>query len=938
MKPHKPLSRADVRPAAVNATDAPSPRFPPEVVLRILGSLAPSSPESVSTLIACQLVSRNFYLLARDWSVWGPHVKHRWTHFASRRQDPYDTYVRRIQLDRNILHHLREHVAAPGERLPIHDSITKSGIEAVDVLADVAQVYDHSVGLGAEDDRSRLGLMGLAKEARSTILRRLAFSEFRALARIEAGLDVKVPGEGLAYEKEEAPSLESVFASFDAFWRDSDPGDSLSYLNSLDPISFLPTELDLATSPAHEVVREVWSHMRSRSMRCADQTVGPLFLAPLVRPWLLYTGLESDDEDAHVKTRPNALHSLPQVVILHNLLRRLPRKIIAWPLGLSFCNAVELKEETDRGEVDVGVLRLDDAKWFESKEAFTGALSQSASLRGSSSIPAIETKSLGQLLLEFALHVENFGINVATPSYENARATMAGTVAAFPFEILEKSEDVNIILGNLLDTSFQFDMTFFTTVFKDISAAYQAQRDGPDVDGPDLTPLVTRLALERSYDKLVAPEGRIKLPEGRVKSGLTFNGYTPWMYPRLMSPRVLVVLHWHTMEPPEMIRAVRAGLAGNEDFAHSRRLHSHVVKTLEADPFASAVSTVSFGVGDKTLMSPIGETMKRYTLDLTEGSFGSNTFMPVTVIHAGDGFTRFHKAPTLRAYLPPGIERISHLSTESTGTKINFNTYAPRNESASVVKKLISLGAIIVGKDKTSQFAKTPYQFEETNATHRIGKAWYGDAFRSYPSLPQTVYMSDDVFPLPSTAAPGAQKIYTKFYNDLADFLNATVDTRSLATIWNSTVSESVGGVGFADYLNTTYPTMVRWAYGRSQGEEGYNAALVQKQTTMDFISNHVLKEDESSCSDSLFMYPIDPGLTQYRNLYHGPPTPPFGFAMDSVSPFAETPEISIPLGQIRYNSTIDDFVDFLPVSVAIMARKGCDYVLLDLVAALQAR
>lgn len=36
----------------------------------------------------------------------------------------------------------------------------------------------------------------------------------------------------------------------------------------------------------------------------------------------------------------------------------------------------------------------------------------------------------------------------------------------------------------------------------------------------------------------------------------------------------------------------------------------------------------------------------------------------------------------------------------------SFNTYPPRYESAFVVKRLIELGAIIVGKDKTSQFAK----------------------------------------------------------------------------------------------------------------------------------------------------------------------------------------------------------------------------------------
>lgn len=50
--------------------------------------------------------------------------------------------------------------------------------------------------------------------------------------------------------------------------------------------------------------------------------------------------------------------------------------------------------------------------------------------------------------------------------------------------------------------------------------------------------------------------------------------------------------------------------------------------------------------------------------------------------------------------------------------------------------------------------------------------------------------------------------IYNKFFNEMADFLNATIDTRSLSTIWNSTVAPSVNGTSFEDYLNTTYPTM----------------------------------------------------------------------------------------------------------------------------------
>lgn len=83
---------------------------------------------------------------------------------------------------------------------------------------------------------------------------------------------------------------------------------------------------------------------------------------------------------------------------------------------------------------------------------------------------------------------------------------------------------------------------------------------------------------------------------------------------------------------------VHAGLAGNEGFAASRKL-SHFARAVVEDPFASAVSTISFNVADKTLMSPIGESMTRYTLDLTAGSFGSRSYTPVTVLHADVGFT-----------------------------------------------------------------------------------------------------------------------------------------------------------------------------------------------------------------------------------------------------------------------------------------------------------
>ncbi|KAI5480637.1 amidase signature enzyme [Pseudohyphozyma bogoriensis] len=388
------------------------------------------------------------------------------------------------------------------------------------------------------------------------------------------------------------------------------------------------------------------------------------------------------------------------------------------------------------------------------------------------------------------------------------------------------------------------------------------------------------------------------------------------------------------------------------------------------------------------------------------------------------------------------------------GSRAYFNLYGPRNESAVAVQRLIDLGAIVVGKDKTSQFAngesgadwvdqKAPYNprgdgyqdpqtssagsgsavasydwldfaigsdsggsvrdpaavggtygvrpshgaisltgvmplsspldtagflVRDPHAFGVIAKAWYGDAFKSYPSFPKRLIVPDNYFPLASDAAPGAQAIYSKFIDNLSTLLsNVTIDTRSLPGMWNTTGLAKKYGQDFLTYTNETYPSLigyyqytyfgkpfiadyqaqyggrspfldpqpeVRWGYGESSGEAKYNASLVQKEVVKEFVASFIGTNNQS-CSDSLFIYPIQPGATSYINTYKSYPTPPFGFFNEVISPLAETPEIVIPLGQVAYNSTIDDFQEMLPVSVAIIAAVGCDYMLYDLVTAL---
>ena len=65
-------------------------------------------------------------------------------------------------------------------------------------------------------------------------------------------------------------------------------------------------------------------------------------------------------------------------------------------------------------------------------------------------------------------------------------------------------------------------------------------------------------------------------------------------------------------------------------------------------------------------------------------------------------------------------------------------------------------------------------------------------------SASQTIFVPNDYFPLPADANPGAQPIYDSFIDSLQTYLNASIDTRSFADIWNSS--------GTMDQVQQTIP------------------------------------------------------------------------------------------------------------------------------------
>ncbi|KAF5387902.1 hypothetical protein D9615_000817 [Tricholomella constricta] len=138
------------------------------------------------------------------------------------------------------------------------------------------------------------------------------------------------------------------------------------------------------------------------------------------------------------------------------------------------------------------------------------------------------------------------------------------------------------------------------------------------------------------------------------------------------------------------------------------------------------------------------------------------------------------------------------------------------------------------------------------------------------------------------------------------------------------------------------------FARAASLTEDDFAAAVSLRRAFSDFVAADVLKIDTKSCSDAIFMYDAGTGgIPSYRaedynamlpptqSLLMAPPAvggaAPLNF-YTAVGSMAGLPEVTVPLGQVEYFSQVSQQVEMLPVAVQLVAHRGCDEILLDLV------
>lgn len=118
---------------------------------------------------------------------------------------------------------------------------------------------------------------------------------------------------------------------------------------------------------------------------------------------------------------------------------------------------------------------------------------------------------------------------------------------------------------------------------------------------------------------------------------------------------------------------------------------------------------------------------------------------------------------------------------------------------------------------------------------------------------------------------------------------------------------------------------LARWAWADAQPPSTLADAVRNKTLFMDWFNTRILPPAPAACSSALLLHTDSGAAFVPRNRYHAPPAPPFGFVDSLVSVFAEVPDSALPVGQTSAWSPVTAHDELLPVSIDVVAARGCD-------------
>ncbi|KAI0105672.1 amidase signature domain-containing protein [Nemania sp. FL0031] len=233
---------------------------------------------------------------------------------------------------------------------------------------------------------------------------------------------------------------------------------------------------------------------------------------------------------------------------------------------------------------------------------------------------------------------------------------------------------------------------------------------------------------------------------------------------------------------------------------------------------------------------------------------------------------------------------------------------------------------------------------------------WLGQNQAIFDDLPLNIVYPTDFLPIDNS---DQMALIDNFLSDLEATLNAKVQKVSIADTWAAGHPTGVENVSIQDYLKdvgvntfvygvydkmegfrkkyrTQYArepyvnpvTRYRWDLAKDIPREAHEEDMKRLDVYKDWVLENIMRE---KTHNSLVVLPITSQAVDYREDPPEPPSPPNAFDGIWLAPVTGGPEISVPIGELKYHSRISGRDEFLPVVVSILGKPGYDLGLIRL-------
>ncbi|KAK2595476.1 hypothetical protein QQS21_006816 [Conoideocrella luteorostrata] len=296
-------------------------------------------------------------------------------------------------------------------------------------------------------------------------------------------------------------------------------------------------------------------------------------------------------------------------------------------------------------------------------------------------------------------------------------------------------------------------------------------------------------------------------------------------------------------------------------------------------------------------------------LDITLGSDTGGSIRSPSQVQGIYGNRPSHGLVSMKGAVPlaPQFDTAGIFAREprlwATAAKALYqaNVTLQNNYPSSVLTVGLPNNASIELNSVLSQFLRNLTSFLSANVTsYDVEASWKAD----HPAEQPLAVLLNQTYELVS-AKEQANRVRDKFYSDYAGLND-----------------------GRLPHVNPS--PLQRWRYG-DNATTTIEKAIDVKTRFMNWFNEMVLPRNSATCSKHLLIYARSPKPV-YRDTYLPGPSRPMPFSTTRLSVYSGAPDMVVPIGEVSYHSVVTNHKEVMPVTVDIMAAKGCDGMIFSLV------